>query len=129
MPEIVQGFIFKLSDITQAINENNIDRNFLQNHEIKRYLLKHFSNDIRIISDIIHNESDYMLSSKLSESEVSSRIHQMKLLEGAGTALKKVAKNVNFDLNNSICDSEALKSLWSKASMPDEWLSFYSALH
>ena len=86
MPEIVQCFIFKLSDITQAINENNIDdRNPFQNHEIKRYLLKHFSSDIRIISNIIHNESDYILSSKLSETEVSSRIHQTKLLVDAGS--------------------------------------------
>ena len=53
----------------------------------------------------------------------------MKLLEDAGTVLKKVIRNVNFDLDNSFCDAEALKSSWPKSSMPDEWLSFYSALH
>ena len=70
-----------------------------------------------------------MFQSKLSGPEVSSKKHQMKLIEDADDVIKNVVKNMNFDLDNSFWDAVGLESSWLKVLMADEWLSFYSALH
>ena len=101
LPGIVRGFISKNSVITQAVSDTNpgIGKTF-QNHEIKHCVVKKFLNDVAIFPKIDHKGSNYVFHSELSGPEVSSKIHQMKLIEDAGNVIRNVVKNINFNLDN-----------------------------
>ena len=68
--------------------------------------------------------SELVFSSKINTADIAN----LDIIRQAGEILNHAAMKVDYGLEDRVCDASELRRSWNDTHIPDEWLTFYSAV-
>ena len=116
-----------LSEICELINDKN-GENFLSNKEIKLFLAESFGSLIQFCSSELKNESLMVSSSEIELQDIVKKIRSLDNIKTAAATIRQSRLDLDFGLDDKLCDAEELKEARRKKVMPDVLLTFFSTL-
>ena len=127
---INEGIGFTITEIREYMSslDKRPDPITLYNRDVKKLLENHYGENIQFALNPQQNKSELVFLSSISSADVASKISNLNILKSAGESLRQSIKEVDFGLDDSFCDAPSLKRSWENTAIPDDWMTFYSAL-
>lgn len=129
-PLLQKGYGFTVKDIASFMYhlDDNVDL-IVYNRDVKKLLVDHCGDHIQFAPNPRQNESELVFSSNITAADLAVKIKNLDVVKQVGETLNKAAKQVDYGLDDRFCDAEELRHSWENNPMPDEWLTFFSALY
>lgn len=116
-------FIMGLLEPNESINGT------LYNRDVKSFLLSHYGDNIVIEKNERVYESEIVFSSSVRAGDIAIKLKNQNVYSECGKGMREdIKQQVDFNLEDSFCDSNDLKESWERTRMPDSMLTFFSAL-
>ena len=129
-PLLQKGYCFTVRDITSFMYHLDDSVDFrIYNRDVKKLLEDHFGDRIQFAQNPRRYESELVFSSSITAADLAIKIKNLDAVKQVGETLNEAAKQIDYGLDNKFCDAEELRHSWENNPMPDEWLTFYSALY
>ena len=130
IPEIKRvinhGNGISLSEIRELIQDNeNIT---IHNKQIKSTLSEGLGKSIQFCTPDRTNQSLFVYSMSVLTEDIINTIRSLDKIKSAAKSIRTALKQVDFKLEDTICDTEELKQSWLNTKTPDELLTFFSEL-
>ena len=122
---VEKGHGISLSEIRTLCADDGFE---ISNKYIKMYLIDEFGDTIQFLESHRKNESQFVFSANINVNDVVNILHSQDTITDAATKVRKSFFNLDFGLDNKLCDSEELQQSWYKTNIPDELISFFSVL-
>ena len=126
-PLIKQGYGFTLTDIREMMMEHNATIE-VYNRDVKKFLQNFYGDRIRFCPSNKVYEPEMFFSSDVTIDDVMKSLRNKDTVKSAGEILRESLKKVDFKLTDHFCDGYELKDSWENTQMPDELITFFSAL-
>ena len=123
---IQKGRGLSLSDIRDMINNEN-KLNF-RNSEIKTFLVEAFGEEIKFCDPERKNQSQFVFSSSVKVEDVINFLRNLDVARTAGTEIRKVLLETDFELDDKFCDAQELQKSWTQMVIPDILVTFFASL-
>ena len=105
-----EGYGFTISDLRLSMLEAANNTEFeIYNRDVKKMFIDHYGDRLQIVPNPKRCESELVYSSNISPSALAIKIRNLDLLRQAGESLNLSAKNVDFGLDDKVCDANELK--------------------
>ena len=131
-PLFMQGYCFTVKEMTEYMLSFDEAAQLslpLHNYIVRRLLDDHFREDIGFTSNVRKNESDIFFSSEISAEALTVKLKNIDEFKAAGEGLRRLARGVDFGLEDSLCDATDVKNAWESTIIPDNWLTFLCSLY
>ena len=124
---IQSGYGLSVSEISDILSENDEALPFT-NKQARNLLVAHYGDRIRFTPSHRVNESDLCFSANITFEEISKALRCRDVCQLAGQMISDAFDKDDFKLDDKFCDASEIRDSWENTHMPDELLSFYSAL-
>ena len=126
---IEEGYGFTIADICLSMYNISDNLDFkIYNRDVKEMLLQEYGEKIQFACNPRKNESDLVFSSNIKAADIAIKLHNLDIIKQAGEILNHAAMKVDYGLEDKVCDASELRKSWNDTHIPDEWLTFYSAV-
>lgn len=126
-PFIKSGYGFTISEIKEMMldTNNNIE---LYNRDVKTLLQDHYGDKIQFSPSHRVNEPEMCFSAEITVEDLTKSLRNRDIVRSAGEILREALQKVDFKLTDRFCDGSELRESWEQTHMPDQLLTFFSAL-
>ena len=122
-----RGYYLPLSEIRYRLEVIHPNINF-QNHHIKDFLEKKFSEKVLFCMPYVKKDSTIVYPSHITTEQIVAKIQYHNTAKSAGQMLRDQLQLVDFGLEDSFCDKDDLYDSWSNTRMPETLIEFFSGL-
>ena len=98
------------------------------NRDVKKLLIECYGNSIQFSPSNRVNEPEICFSSDITIEDLTKTLRNKDIVQSAGEILRESLKRVDFQLDDTFCDGSELKHSWENTPIPDQMLTFFSAL-
>ena len=95
------------------------------NHEVKRFLVEEFGDEIKICEPEQKNQSQFVFSSSVSVEDVVKSPRSLNAVKTAALEIRNALLKVDFGLDDRFCNAQELKDSLQNTKVPDVLLSFF----
>lgn len=122
------GEIFKLSVITDHINQSLDLKCQVTNRDVRTFIENSYQNNISFINSTQRNQSALFFISSITRDDAIRRLSSVNIIENSAKLIKESLSKIHFDLNDRFCDKLDLEDAWNDLEIPDPLLKFFSIL-
>lgn len=126
-PFIEDGYGFTMTEIREMMMTKD-ETLELYNRDVKKYLIDFYGDKIQFCPSHKVNEPELCFSADITVEELAQKLRCQNVVRSAGEILRESLEKVNFNLDDSFCDGNELKDSWENTPIPDQLMTFFSAL-
>lgn len=125
-PLLDAGKIFKLSLITDHINQPLDLKCQVTNCDVRTFIENSYQNNISFINSTQRNQSALVFKSSITRDDDIRRLSSVNIIENIAKLIKESLSKVIFGLNDRFCEMLDLEDVWNDLEIPDPLLKFFS---
>ena len=82
------------------------------NKDVKSFLIEEFGHNIKFSELERKNESQFVFPATIKVEDVINSLLNINAVESAAEVIKKSWLEIDYNLNDSLCDAQDLKQFW-----------------